>query len=382
MKVLAAVSGGVDSAVAMARAADAGHDVTAVHLALSPDPALTRDGARGCCTIADSHDARRAADVVGVPFYIWDFADRFRETVIADFLSEYEAGRTPNPCIRCNEHIKFAALLDRAVALGFDAVATGHYARLEQTQQGPVLRRAADPAKDQSYVLAVLGPERLSRSMFPLGDTAKPQVREEARRRGLFVAGKPDSHDICFIPDGDTAGFLQRKLGPRPGPIVDARSGAAIGEHSGTFGYTIGQRRGLGITQATADGAPRYVLGIEPVSRTVLVGDRDGLAVRSLSVSAAVWCGALPAAGTGVGVQIRAHGAVVTGELTSADADEFALRLAEPIAGVAPGQSAVVYAGDRVLGQGTITATSPDSSGPCPPPATPAADGTWPPRPE
>ena len=353
MRVLAAVSGGVDSAVAMARATDAGHDVTAVHMALSPDPALTRDGARGCCTIADAHDARRAADLVGVPFYIWDLADEFRATVIADFLSEYQAGRTPNPCIRCNQHIKFAALLDRAQALGFDAVATGHYARLGQATEGPVLRRAVDAGKDQSYVLAVLGVERLRRSMFPLGDTTKGQVRAEAAARGLFVANKPDSHDICFIPDGDTEGFLIERLGEQPGPIVET-SGEQIGQHRGVFGYTVGQRKGLGITEATPSGRPRYVLSIEPVSRTVVVGERDDLATDRLAAMDPVWCAPVPDVDSVLTVQIRAHGDAVPCRVSGADTRGFSIDLTEPVHGVAPGQSAVLYDHDRVIGQGTI----------------------------
>ena len=354
MRVLAAVSGGVDSAVAMARAAAAGHDVTAVHMALSADPARTRDGARGCCTISDAHDARRAADVVGVPFYIWDMADEFRDTVIADFVAEYEAGRTPNPCIRCNQHIKFAALLDRAEALGFDAVATGHYARLEHTAAGPVLSRAVDTGKDQSYVLAVLGADRLRRSMFPLGDTHKADIRIEAGARGLFVANKPDSHDICFIPDGDTAGFLRGHLGEQPGPIVDVDSGAEIGRHRGTFGYTVGQRRGLGITEATGSGRPRYVLSIEPVTRTVLVGDREALAADTLAAADAVWCAPVPQPGDPVRVQIRAHGDAVPSVVEGADESGFTVALDQPLFAVAAGQSAVLYRDDRVIGQGTI----------------------------
>lgn len=353
MRVLAAVSGGVDSAVAMARVAAAGHDVTAVHMALSPDPALTRDGARGCCTISDAHDARRAADAVGVPFYIWDLAAEFRRTVISDFVAEYEAGRTPNPCIRCNQHIKFAALLDRATALGFDAVATGHYARLTHTDSGPELRRAVDSGKDQSYVLAVLGSERLSRCQFPLGDTTKADIRTEAAELGLSVAQKPDSHDICFIPDGDTAGFLQRELGERPGPIVDP-AGSHVGTHSGTYAFTVGQRRGLGITQATGTGRPRYVLRIEPMSNTVVVGDRSELTVDQLSAVDAVWCAPRPSIGAALEVQIRAHGEAVPCSVVDMTADGFGVRLAEPLRGVAAGQSAVLYAGDRVIGQGTI----------------------------
>ncbi|MDQ1574471.1 MAG: tRNA-uridine 2-sulfurtransferase, partial [Actinomycetota bacterium] len=269
MRVLAAMSGGVDSAVAAARAVDAGHEVVGVHLALSQAPQTLRTGARGCCTVEDARDARRAADVLGIPFYVWDMAAEFREDVLDDFVAEYAAGRTPNPCLRCNEKIKFAAVLDRALALGFDAVATGHHARLVDGPQGRELHRSVDIGKDQSYVLAVLTADQLSRAMFPLGDCTKDEVRAEAARRGLGVADKPDSHDVCFIADGDTAGFLTRAIGAQPGPIVDAVSGAELGRHEGAYAYTVGQRKGLGLTVPAPDGRPRYVLSIEPVSRTV-----------------------------------------------------------------------------------------------------------------
>src|SRR5262245_57870595 len=195
LRVLAAMSGGVDSAVAAARATDAGHDVVGVHLALADNPKSFRAGARGCCTLEDARDARRAADVIAIPFYVWDLAERFEADVIDDFAAAYADGRTPNPCVRCNERIKFAAVLDRALALGFDAVVTGHHARLS----GGELRRSVDPAKDQSYVLGTLAPDRLARAIFPLGDSTKAQVRAEAAERGLAVADKLDSHDICFI---------------------------------------------------------------------------------------------------------------------------------------------------------------------------------------
>jgi tRNA-uridine 2-sulfurtransferase len=207
MKIVAAMSGGVDSAVAAARAHEAGHDVTGIHLALSRNPASYRSGARGCCTLEDANDARRAADVIGIPFYVWDLSERFHADVVEDFMDEYAAGRTPNPCLRCNEKIKFAAVLDRALALGFDAVATGHYAQLRTAADGSVeMHRAVDHDKDQSYVLGVLTQDQLSHSLFPLGDTPKSAIREEAARRGLLVAEKPDSHDICFVADGDNAG--------------------------------------------------------------------------------------------------------------------------------------------------------------------------------
>ena len=207
-------------------------------------PQSHRTGARGCCTLEDARDARRAADVLGIPFYVWDLAERFRDDVVDDFVAEYAAGRTPNPCLRCNEKIKFSAVLDKAVALGFDAVGTGHYARIVDGPDGRQLHRAVDPDKDQSYVLGVLTGEQLARALFPLGDSTKTEVRDEAERRGLAVARKPDSHDICFIPDGDTAGFLQKRLGAEPGPIVDT-DGVVVGHHEGAFAYTVGQRRGL-----------------------------------------------------------------------------------------------------------------------------------------
>ena len=261
MRVLAAMSGGVDSAVAAALAVDAGHDVTGVHLALSPDRQTLRSGARGCCSVEDAHDARRVADELGIPFYVWDLADRFREDVVDDFVAEYAAGRTPNPCLRCNEKIKFTAVLDRARALGFDAVVTGHHARLDGRRAAPVGRRRQGPVLRARRAHAR---SSWPTAMFPLGSMTKERVREIAAERGFAVAAKPDSHDICFIPDGDTRGFLARRLGSRPGPVVDAATGATVGEHDGTYGFTVGQRRGLGV--AVGDQRPRYVLGIEPVT--------------------------------------------------------------------------------------------------------------------
>src|ERR1700746_229340 len=251
LRVLAAMSGGVDSATAAARAADAGHDVTGVHLALSANPASYRTGARGCCTLEDRRDARRAPDVIGIPFYVWNLAERFETDVVTDFVAEYARGNTPNPCLRCNEKIKFAAVLDRAIALGFDAVCTGHHARLEPDGPGGAvrLRRSVDLAKDQSYVLGVLTSEQLGRVMFPLGDAHKERVRAEAAARGLAVADKPDSHDVCFIADGDTQGFLRGRLGSAPGSIVDS-GGRVLGRHDGSYRFTVGQRRGLRTWQA------------------------------------------------------------------------------------------------------------------------------------
>ncbi len=363
LRVLAAMSGGVDSAVAATRAVDAGHEVTGIHLALSANPSSYRSGARGCCTLEDARDARRAADVIGIPFYIWDMAERFAADVVDDFVAEYAAGNTPNPCLRCNEKIKFAAVLDRAVALGFDAVCTGHYARLAPAKAGghPRLVRSVDLAKDQSYVLAVLTAAQLSRAMFPLGGTAKAEVRSEAARRGLAVADKPDSHDVCFIADGDTRGFLRGRLGEAPGQIV-GHDGQVLGAHDGSYGFTVGQRRGLGIGVPASDGRPRYVLDIEPVSRTVLVGPAEALDVGEITAVRPVWTGCAPPADPiEADVQLRAHGEVHRATC-SQSGDQVAIRLHATARGVAKGQAAVLYAGDTVLGSATIAGTVRESA--------------------
>jgi len=352
MRVLAAMSGGVDSAVAASRMVDAGHDVVGVHLALASNPQSFRTGARGCCTLEDSRDARRAADALGIPFYVWDLAERFRADVVDDFVAEYAAGRTPNPCLRCNEKIKFAAVLDRALALGFDAVCTGHYAQIVDGAAGRELHRAVDPDKDQSYVLGVLDARQLAHAAFPLGGSLKSEVRDEAERRGLAVARKPDSHDICFIADGDTAGFLRARLGSAPGRIVD-ETGASVGEHEGAYGFTVGQRKGLRIGTPAADGRPRYVLDISPVDRTVTVGPAPALSVRSLTGLAPRWCGPAPAGTLRCLAQVRAHGEPVPAVAQTAG-EALHVALDEPLRGVAPGQSVVLYVDSRVVGSATI----------------------------
>ena len=355
MKVLAAMSGGVDSAVAAARAVEAGHDVTGVHLALSKNPQAYRSGARGCCSKEDAHDARRAADVLGIPFYVWDLSDRFAADVVSDFVAEYAAGRTPNPCVRCNEKIKFSAVLDRGVALGFDAVCTGHYARLTRTGKDVELHRAFDAAKDQSYVLGVLNADQLRRSYFPLGSSLKADVRAEARDRGLAVANKPDSHDICFIANGDTAGFLESQLGRRPGDIVDL-AGTKVGEHAGSHRFTVGQRRGLRLGTPAADGEPRFVLAITPTTNTITVGPRDALAVKIINAIRPTWtAGPLSAEWSGQ-VQVRAHGQPMNASVQLQD-EHLEIQLDSALTGVAPGQAVVLYAGSRVVGSATISAT-------------------------
>ena len=352
-----AMSGGVDSSVAAARLVAEGHAVTGVHLALNRNPDTYRSGARGCCSLEDSLDARRVADLLGVPFYVWDLSERFHADVVTDFVAEYAAGRTPNPCLRCNEKIKFAAVLERGVALGFDAVATGHYARLEQADGESRLYRAADAAKDQSYVLGVLTQAQLRRSLFPLYGSVKADVRAEAAALGLRVAAKPDSHDICFIADGDTAGFLNRQLGERSGEFVDA-AGAVVGAHAGHHQFTVGQRRGLRLGVPAADGRPRYVLGIEPVTNRVTVGPHAALAVRSLTGIRPSWAVASPRLGAWRGlVQVRAHGAPLPASI-EADGDGVRIELDEPAFGIAPGQAAVTYDGDLVVGASTIATAS------------------------
>lgn len=380
MRVLAAMSGGVDSAVAAALAVEAGHDVVGVHMALSRNRDQFRTGSRGCCSIEDAGDARRAADVLGIPYYVWDLSERFEDTVVADFLTEYEAGRTPNPCVRCNEHIKFEALLDKATALGFDAVATGHYAQVvdRELPDGTTARelhRSPNVEKDQSYVLAVMGPERLERAMFPLGGFAsKDEVRAKAARRGLSVSAKPDSYDICFVADGDTRGFLRDRLGSRPGAVVDT-DGAVVGQHDGAYAYTVGQRRGLGLGRPAADGRPRYVVDVRADTNTVVVGPAELLTVDRIAGERAVWfAGALPddgggdAAGDGTGdgawfaaqVQVRAHGAAIGARVRTTRGEDggpgLEVALTErPLRGVAAGQSVVVYRGTQVLGQATVS---------------------------
>ena len=345
MRVLAALSGGVDSAVAAARCVEAGYDVVGVHMALSRNRAQSRSGSRGCCSIEDASDARRAADVLGIPFYVWDLSEEFEALVIEDFLAEYRAGRTPNPCIRCNERVKFDVLLERAMTLGFDAVATGHYARISggaasgkpgDTSQLE-LRRAVDTVKDQSYVLAVSGRQALSRAIFPLGDVEnKAAVRAEAAQRGLPVASKPDSYDICFVADGDTRGFLQRNLGVQEGQMVDPE-GNVLGTHQGYYGFTIG-----------------YFLETRPATNQVVVGPAQLLSRTTVSatdlitlVDDADW--------DHVSLQLRAHGRAVPAQVKlDTQAATLQAQLQEPVRGIAAGQSLVVYDGERVLAQATV----------------------------
>jgi tRNA-specific 2-thiouridylase len=378
--VLVAMSGGVDSSVAAALAVEAGWDVTGVHLKLADTPAHLQVQGKGCCTLADADDARRVAGTLGIPFYVWDMAEEFRRAVVDDFAEEYAEGRTPNPCARCNERVKVVGLLNRARRLGFDALATGHYARVEEGR----LYRAADRAKDQSYVLYMLGPAELDHLRLPLGRMTKPQVRATAARLGLRTAAKPESFDVCFVPDGDTAGWLERRLGRRPGQVVDT-AGRVLGGHQGAYRYTVGQRRGLGVVAAT----PRYVLRVEPAAARVVVGERAELAIRAVELERA---SATDGRGLRPGrarVRLRAHGQETGCQVVPqpegpaepqgpggsggpqggppeagapVNGARARLELDEPVAAVAPGQAAVLYDGDLVLGGGTVAATVPAAS--------------------
>ena len=353
MRVLVAMSGGVDSSVAAARMVDAGHDVVGVHLALSRRPApcgrvprlLLEGGCRRCPP--GCRHPRISLFTSGIS------PTAFQEEVIDDFVESYARGETPNPCVRCNERIKFSALSARALALGFDAVATGHYARLEDGR----LRRAVDADKDQSYVLGVLTAEQLAHALFPVGDTPKPQIRQEAAERGFAVADKPDSHDICFIPSGDTRAFLGARIGVRPGAVIDA-DGAVLAEHDGVHGFTIGQRKGLGIAGPGPDGLPRYVTGIDADTGTVQVGSAADLEIHTLTgerpifTSGAAFDGPIECV-----VQVRAHGGLAEAVAELRD-EVLQIDLRSALRGVAPGQTVVLYrpdaAGDEVLGSATI----------------------------
>lgn len=351
MKVLVAMSGGVDSSVAAALLAQQGHDVTGVHLRLA-DVHGADDGGRvhGCCGVTDADDARRVAQVLDIPFYVWNMKDEFGAGIVEDFVAEYERGRTPNPCVRCNERVKFGALLERALRTGFDAVATGHYARAEHDGSRYRLFRGADAAKDQSYVLARLGQRELRHALFPVGAHPKARTREIANELALRTADKPESYDICFVPDGDAAGFVERALGgARPGEIVDA-SGEVLGAHAGVHRFTVGQRRGLGVET----GAQRtYVLEVDAPAQRIIVGPAEMLSRAGLEADEVRWTAGEVPERIGA-VQVRAHGGLFAASLVEAAGDRVVVRFDEPQRGIAPGQLVAFYDGDEVLGGATI----------------------------
>jgi len=351
MRVLVAMSGGVDSSVAASMLVAEGHDVTGVHMKLSDAPAHESAGrVHGCCTVEAADDARRVAQVLDIPFYVWDLTEDFSRGVLDDFVAEYASGRTPNPCVRCNETVKFGALLERGRRAGFDAVATGHYAINRFERSAWRLARSADRAKDQSYVLSTIGPDALAFARFPVGAQTKDSTRAIARSLQLRTADKPDSYEICFVPDGDAGGFVESALGgAATGEIVDT-AGAVVGEHRGLPHYTVGQRRGLGI----ATHEKQYVLEVDAPRNRVVVGPGELLARGGLEAERVSWIAGRPEAGTELSVQIRAHGADIPATIETVSDGAATVRFAEPQRGVAPGQLVAFYAGDEVLGGGTI----------------------------
>lgn len=356
MRMLVAMSGGVDSSMAAALLVEEGHDVTGVHLKMAGTPSGLPG--KGCCTLDDARDARRVADRLGIPFYVWDFSAAFKQRVVEDFVAEYAGGRTPNPCIRCNERVKYTALLSRARAVGFDALATGHHVRLRRDDGGlHQMLRATDRGKDQTYVLYMAAQEQLAHTRWPAGEHSKAALRAMAARRGLLTAAKPDSHDICFIPSGDLGGFLRPRLGARAGPFV-APSGAVVGEHDGAYRFTVGQRRGLGLTGFDE---PLYVTAID--GDRVHVGPRTMLEAGDVVAEHVSWVAGTPPSGP-VAAQVRYRGDALPCQLDDGGDARLRVRFnGEQPEGVAPGQAVVFYRGDECLGGATITSTGAEPPG-------------------
>jgi|tagenome__1003787_1003787.scaffolds.fasta_scaffold20987098_2 tRNA-specific 2-thiouridylase len=333
-RVMVMMSGGVDSSVAAAVLRDEGHDVTGVTLKL-----WGGESDSGCCSASDVEDARRVAGQLGIPHYVFNFTDDFDATVVAPYVESYAAGETPNPCVECNRSMKFGRVIDRSVKLGFDEVATGHHARVVDTPSGRAIARGVDPAKDQSYVLYMLGAREIARTRLPIGEMTKAEVRERAHALGLRTAAKRESMDVCFITRGGRRAFLGDRIGRRPGAIVDG-AGETVGAHDGVDRFTIGQRRGTGVAQ----GERRYVVDIAPASATVTVGPRDALMRDRVQLRDVTLARTPPSV---VRAQMRAHG-----EPFAARLEGETLWFESPQTRVAPGQVVALYDGDVVLGGG------------------------------
>jgi tRNA-uridine 2-sulfurtransferase len=369
MRIVVAMSGGVDSSVAAALLADQGHEVIGLSMQLY-DQSEGQTGFGSCCSLDDLHDARRVAAAIDIPHYIMNFERQFNEQVVSNFVNEYTAGRTPLPCAHCNSDVKFATLLDRARGLGADAVATGHYARVsrdprrlegeDDARSGRggryLLKRGVDPAKDQSYFLFSLTQDQLARAVFPVGDRPKDEVREYARRRRLPVADKPDSQEICFVPDDDYAGFVSRHAPDAAGDgvIVD-EAGRVLGSHSGIHRFTVGQRKGLGLGSAAGvAGAPLYVLQLRPADRQVVVGPKTALERTTLTASGVNWIAEEPTSPIRACAQIRHRHHAAPATIRSLGGVRAEAVFDTPQIAITPGQAVVFYDGDAVLGGGWI----------------------------
>ncbi|HYU62282.1 MAG TPA: tRNA 2-thiouridine(34) synthase MnmA [Verrucomicrobiae bacterium] len=348
MRIAVAMSGGVDSSVAAALMQAQGHDVVGVTLQQWPrddSDEASRHG--GCCSLSAVEDARRVASLLGIPYYCWNLEREFGERVIEPFHRAYLEGRTPNPCVRCNAFVRFDLMLSRVRELGFDRLATGHYARIVQGPAGPELHMAADVAKDQSYVLYHLDRDRLSRIAFPLGGMTKREVREHAREFGLPVADKAESQEICFVPRGETARYLAARLPVRAGAVVDS-DGRRLGTHRGTALYTVGQRSGFG---DLVEPGPWYVLRVDAPANTIVVGRREELAVNEVELEDVTFIDGAASEPLECEARLRYHSPAITATYARGR-----LKLVEPFLGVAPGQAAVMYSGTRVLGGGIVAA--------------------------
>lgn len=358
MKIVVAMSGGVDSSVAAAMLVEQGHDVIGVSMQLY-DQSAGQASFGSCCSLDDLHDARRVAHSIGIPHYILNFEREFEDQVVSNFVQEYAAGRTPIPCARCNSDLKFATLAERAAGFGADRVATGHYARVEHDADTgrTLLKRGVDSAKDQAYFLFSLTQEQLAHAAFPVGDISKDVVRDYARRFGIAVADKPDSQEICFVPDDDYATFVgSRAPGVvSAGAIVD-QEGHRVGTHDGIHRFTVGQRKGLGLSNSP-DGSPRYVVALRPVDQQVVVGPRTALERITLTASSVNWIVSPTDAPRRVTAQIRHRhraAAAFVRPLENTGTARAEVVFDEPQLAVTPGQAVVFYDGDVVIGGGWI----------------------------